>query len=94
MPMRLRGPLRLSPISAGCTACLLTAGCRSTPLFNILGSFFPAWMVCLIVGVALTLVVRWLLQRRNFEQYLRPLVLVYPALVTLLTCTVWLLLFS
>lgn len=68
--------------------------CRGTPLFNVLGSFFPAWMLCLLAGLLLTLFVRWLFQRSDFEKELRPLVVVYPALVTLFTCTLWLLLFS
>ena len=77
------------------TACVVSAtGCRGTPLFNVLGSFFPAWMLCLLAGVALTLVIRWLLQRGDVEKYLRPLVIVYPAMVAFITCTLWLLLFS
>ena len=74
--------------------CMPLAGCRGTPLFNVLGSFFPAWMLCLITGVVLTLVTRWLFQRTDFERHIRPLVIVYPALVLLFTCTMWLLLFS
>lgn len=70
------------------------AGCRGTPLFNILGSFFPAWMVCFVAGIVLTLLVRWLFQRTGFEKNIRPLIVVYPALVTFFTCTIWLLLFS
>ena len=68
-------------------------GCHGTPLFNILGSFFPAWMACLIAGIVLTLLVRWLFRRIDLERYIRPLVVVYPALVTLFTCTIWLLFF-
>lgn len=70
------------------------SGCRGTPLFNVLGSFFPAWMVCLIAALVLTLLVRWLFRRIDFERNIRPLVIVYPALVTLFTCTIWLLFFS
>ncbi|MGA3202663.1 MAG: YtcA family lipoprotein, partial [Bryobacteraceae bacterium] len=33
------------------------------PSFDILGSFFPAWLVCLAVAVLLTIAVRWLLMR-------------------------------
>lgn len=73
--------------------CTIT-GCRSAPLFNILGSFFPAWMLCLLAGVLLTLLVRWLFRRLDLERDIRPLVVVYPALVTFFTCTIWLLLFS
>lgn len=77
-----------------CASVCPMAGCRGTPLFNILGSFFPAWMVCLLAGVVLTLLLRWLFRRIDLERDIRPLVIVYPALVTLFTCTLWLLLFS
>ena len=69
-------------------------GCRSTPLFNVMGSFFPSWMVCLAAGILLTVLARWFFQRIDFERQLRPLVLIYPALVALFTCSLWLLMFS
>jgi type III secretory pathway component EscU len=77
-------------------ACTLTAlsGCRTTPLFNVMGSFFPAWMVCLAAGILLTLLARWFFQRFKFERELRPLVVIYPALVAFFTCVLWLLMFS
>lgn len=77
-----------------CAALCAMTGCRGTPQFNILGSFFPAWMGCLLVGVILTLLLRWLFQRIDLEKDIHPLVLVYPALVTFFTCTLWLLFFS
>jgi hypothetical protein len=46
------------------------------------------------VGVILTLLLRWLFQRIDLEKDIHPLVLVYPALVTFFTCTLWLLFFS
>lgn len=70
------------------------AGCRATPLFNVLGSFFPAWMLCLVIGIVLTAITRSLFRRYDFERDLAPLVLVYPSLVALFTCTLWLLFFS
>ena len=33
-------------------------GCRSAPAFNVLGSYFPAWLFCLLVGVLLTTAAR------------------------------------
>jgi threonine/homoserine efflux transporter RhtA len=78
-------------VSAG---TLALGGCRSAPLFNLMGSFFPAWMLCLVAGILLTLVARWFFQRIDFERDLRPLVLIYPALVAFFTCTLWLLMFS
>ena len=35
----------------------LAGGCD--PILNIQGSFFPAWIVCLVVGVSLAFVLRY-----------------------------------
>jgi hypothetical protein len=36
----------------------LLCGCDGAPSRNILGSYFPSWMVCALVGLALALVAR------------------------------------
>ena len=36
----------------------LLAGCDGAPSRNILGSYFPSWMVCALVGLALALAAR------------------------------------
>jgi hypothetical protein len=37
-------------------------GCDGAPSRNILGSYFPSWMVCALVGIALALVARAILK--------------------------------
>ena len=73
---------------------LLATGCSRAPTFNILGSFFPAWILCGVIGILLTVGVRILFVRVNFEQELSPLILVYPCLAAFFTFLVWLLFFS
>ncbi len=74
---------------------LFAAGCSRAPSFNILGSFFPAWIVCGIIGILLASLVRWWFVRIKLEdQLLWPLVLVYPCLTALFTFTLWLVFFS
>jgi hypothetical protein len=75
-------------------ATLLTAGCSRAPSFNLLGSFFPAWILCGVVGILLAVAVRLLFVRIKLEQQLRPLILVYPCLAAFFTFTLWLLFFS
>jgi YtcA family len=75
-------------------AMLSAAGCSRAPTFNILGSFFPSWIVCGIIGILLTVAMRWLFVRMKFEQELSPLILVYPCLSAFFTFTLWLLFFS
>jgi fructose-specific phosphotransferase system IIC component len=65
----------------------LLAGCGRAPSFDILGSFFPAWLVCLVVAILLTVISRALLQR--WVDIAFP-VLVYPSLTALFTLLLWL----
>jgi hypothetical protein len=69
----------------------LVAGCD--PLLDIDGSFFPAWMLCLIVGVTLTIIARQLLARAGLEPHLGPLIVIYPSLGLLVTLVTWLVLY-
>ena len=72
-------------------APLLLASCSRAPSFDILGSFFPAWLICLILGIVLTVVARWLLLRLHIEVALP--VLAYPSLTALFTFALWLVFF-
>ena len=58
------------------------------PSFDILGSFFPAWMVCLALAVLLTVAARWVLARLHIAIALP--VLTYPSLTLLFTLALWL----
>ena len=76
-------------------ATLLAAGCSRAPSFYILGSFFPAWILCSVIGILLAVVVRLFFVRINLEdQLLAPLILVYPCLTAFFTFTLWLVFFS
>jgi hypothetical protein len=93
-PMTKPGKFRVLAIAACGAAILSTAGCSRAPTFNILGSFFPAWILCGVVGIVLTVVVRLLFVRADFEKELSPLILVYPCLALFFTFSTWLLFFS
>lgn len=71
-------------------ALLLLTGCGRAPSFDILGSFFPAWLVCLILAIVMTAVSRLLLNR--YVQIAWP-VLVYPSLTAVFALLSWLALF-
>ena len=43
--------------SSGAVLCLLY-GCSGSPSRNILGSYFPSWMVCALVGLVVALAAR------------------------------------
>jgi len=73
---------------------MLATGCSRAPTFNILGSYFPAWILCGVIGISLAVVVRVLFVRTGFEKELAPLILIYPCLAALFTFVIWLLFFS
>ena len=75
-------------------AVLLLVGCSRAPSFNILGSFFPSWILCGVIGILLTVGTRLLFVRIKLEEQLSPLILVYPCLAAFFTFTLWLLFFS
>jgi len=70
------------------------AGCGVSPSVNILGSFFPAWLISIVVGVVLTVVVQQVLVAIDVAADLRPAGVVYPCLVGLLTLATWLMVFG
>jgi len=73
--------------------CSFCTGCGRAPAFDIIGSFFPAWIVCVTSGVVLAFVLRILLLRWKFEQEVGPVALFYPSVVILISCTMWLIFF-
>jgi len=81
-------------IIATASLILLSAGCSRAPSFNVMGSFFPAWILCGVVGIVLAIMTRILFVRANFEKELSPLALVYPCLAAFFTFSMWLLFFS
>ncbi len=62
-----------------------------TPSFDILGSFFPAWLVCLALSVVLTAAARWALLRLRLTIALPPLT--FLSLTALFSFALWLSLF-
>jgi YtcA-like protein len=58
------------------------------PSFDILGSFFPAWLVCVVLAVFLTVAARWLLLRLRVVIALP--ILTYPSLTVLFSLALWL----
>jgi len=81
---------RMSECQLVVPAFLLT-GYGGAPSFDVLGSFFPAWLVCLVLSLVLTAAARWLLLRLHIVIAFP--VLTYPSLTALFTFILWLALF-
>src|ERR1700733_12177038 len=85
-PIRRR-TMRGAAAAASSAAMLLVAGCSRAPSFNLLGSFFPAWILCGVIGILLAVAVRLFFVRIKLEEQLQPLILVYPCLAAFFTFT-------
>jgi hypothetical protein len=72
------------------TLAILLTGCGRAPSVDVLGSFFPVWMLCLTIGIVLTFGVHFVLVRCRLETEVGPQALFYPCLVLLFTSVLWL----
>lgn len=95
-PLSPSRPLGAEVLSGGtafvATLCLMTLT-ACDPILDIDGAFFPAWMLCLIVGIILAFACNPWFVRLGIEPYLGPPVLIYPCLALLFTLATWLIFF-
>ncbi|SRR6266404_157009 len=89
VPTRVKGRL-LDRITAAAVSTLL-GGCSSAPSRNILGSYFPSWMICALIGMGATVAVRALLAKTGIDAVLPMPILVYLAFATAFSLAIWLL---
>jgi hypothetical protein len=73
------------------TSLLFAAGCD--PVVNIGGTFFPGWMVAILIGSALTVAIRYVFVFTGLEPHVGPLALIYMSLGVLLSLVSWLILY-
>jgi hypothetical protein len=76
-----------------CLTLVFLTGCRGIPSINLVGTFFPAWMLCVAIGIIGALLLRRVFVQTNIEPHLGPLPLVYICLWVLLTLISWLFFF-
>jgi hypothetical protein len=86
----LRSTIALAALAAACAL----AGCRQAPTFNILGSFFPAWLICMFAGVVLAAVANRILVHFRLDNEIVLPILIYPCLALFFACALWLICFS
>jgi hypothetical protein len=65
-----------------------------SPTIDIVGSYFPAWMICIVSGLTLTLVAHWIVQMCHLKPYLGPPPLVYSCLMIIFTFATWILFYQ
>ena len=72
---------------------LALTDCERAPAFNVLGSYFPAWLFCLVVGMVLTVAARAVFRKYNLSEALSPPLLMYSCLTAFFTFGLWLIFF-
>jgi YtcA family len=74
---------------------LALGGCgERVPSINVLGAFFPAWMLCIIAGIVLTVVAWKVLAAIGLDPWLGPRGVVYPALALAFMLVTWIAFFQ
>jgi YtcA family len=68
----------------------LLGGCDGAPSRNILGSYFPSWMVCALVGIALALIARAIFKASGLLEELPVPFVVMVAIAFAGTFAMWL----
>lgn len=78
------------------TACIVSAvlcsACSSAPSVAIFGAYFPGWMLCALLGIALTVAMRLLASASGIWRNGSP-PLLYPLLALLCGTVLWIFLF-
>ena len=70
---------------------MVVTGCSQAPAIDVMGSQFPAWLVCIVLGAVLTGCTHWLFIRRKLH-LIFPF-LTYPCLAAAYTFAIWLIFF-
>jgi hypothetical protein len=92
-PLRGRANYRFAPAARLWFAAPLLGllgGCDGAPSRNILGSYFPSWMVCALVGLALALAARTIFKALGILKELPVPLVVMAAIGCAGTFAMWL----
>ena len=87
-------PMRWTRVDRAVVMLLALSGCGFAPSVNVLGSFFPAWLICIVIGLVITILTRQALVAMQIAPHLGPAALVYPCLAGLWIFATWLILFG
>jgi len=77
-----------------CGVVVLLVGCTAPPSITFVGSFFPAWILCAVIGIALAALAHAVLVRAGIDPFLAPRGLAYASLALSFALGTWLLFFG
>jgi YtcA family len=88
-------PIRRGPLGLWRAAITLpVAACSYSPTMDLLGSYFPAWMLCAVIGIVVSVVIRQILAVTGINDYVVAPLLTYAGLAVSATLLAWLLWFG
>lgn len=73
---------------------LILCGCSRSPSVNVLGSYFPAWIMCCLIGIILAVATHFILVRIKVEAAIPLKTLVYPCAAAAYTFLAWIIFYS
>jgi hypothetical protein len=65
-----------------------------SPSLDLLGSYFPAWMLCAVAGIVAAVIIRQVLMVVGVGEYVIAPLLTYVGLAVSATWLIWLLMFG
>ena len=65
-----------------------------SPTLDLLGSYFPAWMLCAVAGIVAAVIIRQVLMIVGVGEYVVAPLLTYVGLALSATWLIWLLIFG
>jgi len=71
---------------------LMLTGCD--PQLNLAGAYLPGWLVCIVGGIFCFWITHILFLKLELIPFIKPLALVYAALIAFFSCLLWLLFFA
>jgi hypothetical protein len=90
----VRTTLRLFSSTVISLPVIFLMGCSRNPNVDIIGSYFPGWMISLALGVVFTVIAHRLLRRQGMDHFVGHPAIIYPGMVILFTCLLWLCFFA
>ncbi len=88
------GPVAALWTGAALLVPLVVSGCGTAPSQNILGSFFPAWILCGALGLCAAVACRLVLGAIGLNQHVLAPPLSYLAVAVAVAVFIWLLQFG
>jgi hypothetical protein len=64
------------------------------PSLNIFGTFFPSWMLCVLIGILVAIAAHKLFSVLRIGADLTPAPILYPSIALIATFALWLVVFG